>query len=206
MPSDRPKYVKPLVMVSLIALAGALAACGSDKTKDDASNATDANLATTSPDAYRKKQQAFADSVLNTAKPVKTVVEQLGKGYEVGPVALRDTIASLAEHTNCFKAGRDKDPYLAGTVSVFAHMAVIGVDLIQVQLSGTKWTSTAGELVNACLDGEMKNWKLDMRYGKPAAYIVQVQFKTDSAALPHVDTAAKVVTKTGKAKAGGKKP
>jgi len=198
MPSNRPKYVrsvKPLVIASLIAVGGMLAACGSEKAKDDAGPAIDPNLAETSPDAYRKKQQEFADSVLNTAKPVKQVVEQLGKGYEVGPVALRDTIASLAQNTKCFQAGRDKDPYLAGTVSIFAHMAVIGVDLMQVQVSGTKWTSAAGELVNACLDGEMKNWKLDMRYGKPAAYIVQVQFKTDTAALPHVDTTAKPVTK-----------
>jgi hypothetical protein len=195
MPSNRPKYVKPLFIASLIALSGALGACGSDKAKDDAPKGIDPNLASSSPDQYRKKQQEFADSVLNTAKPVKSVVEQLGKGYEVGPVALRDTIASLAQNTNCYKAGRDKDPYLAGTVSVFAHMAVIGVDLMQVQLSGTKWTSAAGELVNACLDGEMKKWKLDMRYGKPAPYIVQVQFKTDTAALPHVDTTAKPITK-----------
>ena len=204
MPSNRPKYVKsvkPLVIASLIAVGAMLAACGSEKAKDDAPKGIDPNLAETSPDSYRKKQQEFADSVLNTAKPVKQVVEQLGKGYEVGPVALRDTIASLAQNTKCFKAGRDKDPYLAGTVSIFAHMAVIGVDLMQVQVSGTKWTSPAGELVNACLDGEMKKWKLDMRYGPPAAYIVQVQFKTDTAALPHVDTTAKATTK-----AAAKKP
>jgi hypothetical protein len=201
MPSNRTKHAnhsKLLVIASLIALGGVLAACGNDKAKDDAAPTDDRKLAEASPDAYRKKQQAFADSVLNTSKPVKEVVQQLGKGYEVGPVALRDTLASLAQNTKCFQAGRDKDPYLAGTVSLFAHMAVIGVDLIQVQISGTKWTSAAGELVNACLDSEAKNWKLDMRYGKPAAYIVQVQFKTDTAALPHVDTT--------KAKAAGKKP
>ncbi len=205
MPSNRTNqanHLKPFFIASLIVLGGALAACGSDKAKDDAAAGVDRKLAETSPDAYRKKQQDFADSVLNTSKPVKDVVQQLGKGYEVGPVALRDTIASLAQNTKCFQAGRDKDPYLAGTVSLFAHMAVIGVDLIQVQISGTKWTSPAGELVNACLDSEAKNWKLDMRYGKPAAYIVQVQFKTDSAAMPHVDSA---VSTTGKA-AVKKKP
>jgi hypothetical protein len=187
---------KHLLLCSLIALA----ACGGDKTKDDAGpKAVNANAI--SPDEYRKRQQAFADSVLNASKPVAKVVEQLGKGYAVGPVALRDTIASLAQNTNCFKAGRDTDPYLAGTVSIFAHMAVIGVDLIQVQRSDTKWTSGAGELVNACLDTEAKNWKLDMRYGKPAAYIVQVQFKSDTSMVAKPDTTAK-----GKAKGAPKKP
>ncbi len=185
----------------LISSLFVLAACG-DKTKDDA-GAKASTPAAVSPDEYRKRQQAFADSVLGASKPVAKVVEQLGKGYAVGPVALRDTLASLAQNTNCFKTGRDTDPYLAGTVSIFAHMAVIGVDLIQVQRSDTKWTSAAGELVNACLETEMKKWKLDMRYGKPAAYIVQVQFKTDTAAIPRPDTTPKPAPKT---KTTAKKP
>jgi hypothetical protein len=175
-----------------------LTACGGDKTKDDVA-AKSENPNAISPDEYRKRQQAFADSVLGTTKPVGKVVEQLGKGYAIGPVALRDTIASLAQNTNCFATGRNTDPYLAGTVSIFAHMAVIGVDLIQVQASDTKWTSAAGELVNACLNTEMKNWKLDMRYGKPAAYIVQVQFKSDTAHVPKGDTVVRT-------KAPSKKP
>lgn len=173
---------------ALICSLFALAACGSDKSKDDAA-VTPANPKPMSPDEYRKNQQAFADSVLNTTKPVAKVVQQLGKGYEVGPVALRDTIASLAQGTNCYQTGRKTDPYLAGTVSIFAHMAVIGVDLIQVQTSDTKWTSAAGDLVNACLNTEMKNWKLDMRYGKPAAYIVQVQFRSDTTMPAPADSA-----------------
>ena len=181
MSKTRPTY-------TLIASLFVLAACG-DKSKDDAGSSPPVPAAAESPDQYRKRQQAFADSVINAAKPVTKVVEQLGKGYAVGPVALRDTLASLAQNTNCFKTGRNTDPYLAGTVSIFAHMAAIGVDLIQVQRSDTKWTSAAGELVNACLESEMKNWKLDMRYGKPAAYIVQVQFKSDTAAIPKPDTA-----------------
>ncbi|HEV8409003.1 MAG TPA: hypothetical protein VGQ30_00755 [Gemmatimonadaceae bacterium] len=175
-----PKKLKYALLASLIALA----ACGGDKTKDDANAAKAADPNAISPDEYRKRQQAFADSVLNTTKPSSKVVEQLGKGYKVGSVALRDTIASLAGNTDCFKIGRNTDPYLAGTVSIFAHMAVIGVDLLQVQESGTKWTSAAGNLVNACLSTEMKKWKLDTRYGKPAAYIVQVQFKSDSTFNP----------------------
>ena len=174
--------LKYALLASLIALA----ACGGDKTKDDANSVKPLDPNAVSPDEYRKRQQAFADSVLNTTKPAKDVVQQLGKGYAVGSVALRDTLASLTGNSGCFKIGRNTDPYLAGTVSIFAHMAVIGVDLLQVQESGTKWTSTAGNLVNACLSTKMKDWKLDTRYGKPAAYIVQVQFKSDSSFRPPV--------------------
>ena len=181
---NRLNHLEHVLLCSLFALA----ACGGDKSKDDA-NSKAVNPNAISPDEYRKRQQAFADSVLNTAKPASKVAEQLGKGYAVGSVALRDTIASLAQNTNCFKTGRDTDPYLAGTVSIFAHMAVIGVDLIQVQQSGTKWTSAAGDLVNACLDTEAKKWKLDMRYGKPAAYIVQIQFRSDTSMIPKQTTA-----------------
>jgi hypothetical protein len=191
--------LKHVLMCSLFALGAFSGACGGDKTKDDADKKS-ADPNAVSPDQYRKRQQAFADSVLGASKPVAKVVEALGKGYAIGPVALRDTIASLAQASNCFQTGRNTDPYLAGTVSIFAHMAVIGVDLIQVQRSGTSWTSTAGELVNACLDTESKKWKLDMRYGKPAAYIVQVQFKSDTT-LAKPDTA-----KAGKTKTATKKP
>lgn len=183
----------------LIASFVALAACGGDKTKDDADPKT-ADRSAVSPDQYRKRQQAFADSVLGTSKPVAKVVEALGKGYAVGSVPLRDTIASLAQASNCFKTGRASDPYLAGTVSMFAHMSVIGVDLIQVQRTGTTWTSPAGDLVNACLDTEAKKWKLDMTFGKPAAYIVQVQFKSDSTLPMKPDTAPAGKAKTAPAK------
>jgi hypothetical protein len=174
---------KHLALCTLLILA---AACSGDKPKDDADAANPAKAAV-SPEQYRKSQQAFADSVFNSTKPAAQVAQSLGKGYAVGPVALRDTIASLAVASNCFKTGRTTDPYLQGTVSVFAHMAVIGVDLVQVQES--KWTSAAGDLVNACLNLAMKNWKLGATFGKPAAYIVQVQFKSDSSAL--ADTLAK---------------
>ena len=195
--SNRSTPRKHVLLWSLFALAACVGACGGDKTKDDASSKA-VNPNAVSPDEYRKRQQIFADSVLNAAQPAAKVAEQLGKGYAVAPVALRDTIASLAQGTNCFKTGRDTDPYLAGTVSIFAHMAVIGVDLIQVQQSGTSWTSRAGDLVNACLDTEAKKWKLDMRYGKPAAYIVQLQFKSDTSMIPKPDTApaAKAKSKT----------
>jgi len=160
----------------LLCLVFALASCGGDREAGETNSKTAAPDAM-SPDQYRRRQLAVADSVLNESTPVAQVVERLGDGYAVGPAALRDTIARLAHSTNCFKAGHDTDPYLAGTVSILARMAGAGIDLIQVWRSYTRWTSRAGELVNACFDSEAKKWKLDMRYGKPAAYIVQVQFK-----------------------------
>ena len=187
--------LKRVLLCSLIALA----ACGGDKTGGDADSKAAAKPI--SPDEYRKRQQAFADSVLNTTKPAAKLVEQLGKGYAIGSVALRDTIATLARLTDCFKTGRDTDPYLAGTVSVFVHMSVIGADLINVQ--ETNWTSKAGDLVTACLNLAMKKWKLDPVFGKPAAYIVQVQFKTDASMIPKPDTAAPAKPKSAPAK---KKP
>jgi hypothetical protein len=104
---------------------------------------------------------------------------------------IASTVAILAGNSGCFKTGRMNDPYLAGTVSIFAHMTVGGVDLFQVQASETKWTSAAGELVNACLGTEMKEWKADPKFGPPAAYIVQVQFRTDTSAIPKPGVAKK---------------
>jgi len=161
--------VKRMLVLSLLALA----ACGRDKAKD-AEQAAKANQV--SPDEYRKKQTAFADSVLNAASPAKVVVEKLGKGYEVGSVRMRDTVATLAgNQTKCFENGKKADPYLAGTVSFFVHMNVTGSDVITVQDS--KWTSSAGNIVEACLNEAARPWKLDASFGRPAAYIVQVQFK-----------------------------
>lgn len=182
-------HVKRVLLYSAFALtACGGSTCGGDKTKDDASSKASVPANALSPDDYRKRQQAFADSVINASKPALKVVEALGKGYAVGSVSLRDTLAALAQASNCFQIGRRTDPYLAGTVSIFAHMATIGVDLIQVQRSGTTWTSGAGDLVNACFDTEMKKWKLDWSFGKPAAYIVQVQFRSDMNLMPKPDT------------------
>jgi hypothetical protein len=168
--------VKRLMMLSLLVLA----ACGGDKKKDDdeaedvkksGSPAGEVSVAD-----YQKKQAAFADSVLNASKPAKALVEKLGKGYDVGSVRLRDSVAFLAgSKTQCFQKARKEDPYLAGTVSMFVHISVIGSDVVRVQESS--WTSIAGNLVDACLNTEAKNWKFDPTFGKPAAYIVQVQFK-----------------------------
>ncbi len=107
-------------------------------------------------------------------------MEQLGEPYTVGSDALRDTIATLAESTNCFEVGRNTDPYLAGTVNIMARMTPAGTDLVRVLAANTRWTSAAGDLVNACLNSAMKKWKLAARYGTPAGYVVQVQFRTDT--------------------------
>lgn len=165
---------KRLMVLSLLALA----ACSGDKTKDDAND--DTAKAALNPNVsvadYQKRQAAFADSVLNSAAPAKDVAIKLGKGYDVGSLHLRDSVAFLAgQKSKCFQLGRDTDPYLAGTISMFVHMSVIGSDVVRVQES--KWTSAAGNLVDACLNKEAQKWKFDATFGKPAAYIVQVQFK-----------------------------
>jgi hypothetical protein len=160
-----------LMFLSLVALT----ACGNDKTKDDDVAAKTKAPAPQSPDDYRKQQMAFADSVLNESSPPAAVARKMGKGYEVGSTRLRDTVAVIAQKTDCFATARKSDPYLAGTVSFWVNMSVIGSDNVQVQES--KWTSAAGNIVDACLNGQSKSWKFDATFGKPAAYIVQVQFK-----------------------------
>jgi hypothetical protein len=167
--------VQSLLISSLLLLA----ACRSDRANDEA-DPKQAGARALSPDQYRQRQQVIADSVLAAARPVEKIVEQLGTGYAVGPDALRDTITTLAQHASCFGNGRNTDPYLAGVVNIVARMTATGTDLVRVQTINTRWTSAAGDLVNACLNSEMKKWKLDARYGTPAGYIVQVRFKSDT--------------------------
>jgi hypothetical protein len=153
----------------------AAVACSKPKDKDDPETLAAKDPRTLPPDVYRKKQQLFADSVLNAASPAKDVASKLGKGYEVGATTLRDTIAVLANKSECFAQGRGIDPYLAGTVSAQVHMSVIGSDMISV--AKAEWTSDAGNIVTACLNEKMRSWKFDPLYGKPATYVVQVQFR-----------------------------
>ena len=174
--------LKRLMLFSFVAiatLASASACSKKDKAKDDDAPTT----AAAEPDEnkaaldYRTRQQGFADSVLNASSSAKTVAEKLGKGYGVGSTRLRDTVALLVAGSkeDCFKAGHNTDPYLAGTVSFFVNIGVIGSDIVRVQDS--KWTSAAGNIVDACLNKQAQSWKFDGTFGKPAAYIVQVQFK-----------------------------
>ena len=165
----------PVLFCSLFALA----ACASEKSRDGVASAATAM----SPAEYHRRQQAFADSVLRAAKPAAAIVEQLGEGYAVGSAALRDTIAALARQSDCFRTGRRNDPYLAGAVNIVVNMTRTGADRVQVQEA--KWTSKAGDMVNVCLNQAMKGWKLGRvaKFGGPAGYIVQVQFKSDSLAV-----------------------
>ena len=160
-----------VVMFSVLVLA----ACGRDG-QSEAADPPDRTPAALSPDQYRQRQQGIADSLLATARPVEKVVEALGQSYAVGPDALRDTIAALAQGTSCFETGRNTDPYLAGTVNIMARMTPDGTNLVRVLAANTRWTSAAGDLVDACLNTEMRRWKLDAHYGKPAGYVVQLQF------------------------------
>jgi hypothetical protein len=158
----------------------ALAACGGgDKSKDDDTAAAQAKIRASalSPEDYRIKQKAFADSVLNTTTSTKAIVERLGKGYEIGSTRMRDTVAMLSadKKTDCFGVGRKIDPYLAGTVTFWVNMNLLGSDVITVQEA--KWTSPAGNAVIACLNQAAKTWKFDPTFGKPTKYMVQVQFK-----------------------------
>jgi hypothetical protein len=156
-----------------------LAACRGDNANDEA-DPKRASSGALSPDQYRQRQQVIADSLLGAARPVEKIVEQLGTGYAVGSEGLRDTVTALTRNTDCFSNGRNTDPYLAGVVNIVARMTAAGTDLVRVQTTTTRWTSAAGDLVNACLNSAMRKWRLDARYGTPAGYIVQVRFKPDT--------------------------
>ena len=160
-----------------IVFALAAAACGGDSKDAPSLAASGAPSPTLSPDAYRKAQQQYADSVLNVTQNSAAIVKRLGKEYQVGSVRLRDSIAALSAKTGCFANGRSSDPYLAGTVSFYLFMSVVGSNVVRVQEDATQWTSQAGNIVNSCLNIAAKDWKFDSSFGTPAAYITQVQFK-----------------------------
>ena len=163
--------------VVMMLLLVVVTACGRER-RGESADPPDGTTAL-SPDQYRQRQQAIADSLLASARPVEKVVEELGQSYTVSPDAMRDTIVALAQGTNCFEAGRNTDPYLAGIVNIMARMTPAGTDLMRVLAANTRWTSAAGDLVNACLNTEMRRWKLDARYGRPAGYVVQVRFSAE---------------------------
>lgn len=162
------------VLIAMGAICAA--ACGGD-VSDKAAATTGSGASAMSADDYRKAQERIADSVLSELKGADQVVRDLGMDYEVGGDRLRDSIAVLATRSNCFLDGRKSDPYLAGTVSFHISMSTAGTDAIQVQENATKWTSTAGNIVNSCLNLAARDWKFDTSFGKPASYIAQVRFK-----------------------------
>jgi hypothetical protein len=165
-----------------LAATFALVACGGDKVKpDDAAATADAALTPEQKEAkqaldYQKKQSAFADSVLGNAKSAVEVAKKYGANVQVGTVQMRDSITKyVSNNPQCFKSGRDLDPYLAGTVTFYVHMSVIGSDVIRVQTS--EWTSQAGNAVDKCFNEITPKWKLPMGMAKQGQYMLQVQFK-----------------------------
>lgn len=179
------KLLRPFALLAVFALA-----CTGDKDPKPVADAGGGPVPTpadTNADAYRKKQQAYADSVLNKASSAKQIVDKLGgKNYDVGSVRLRDTLAVLASKADCHAAGRKSDPWLAGTVSFYTFMSVVGTNVIRVQES--QWTSAAGKAVDDCLNAAAKTWKLDSSFGPPKEYITQVQFKAADAPATKADT------------------
>ncbi len=165
--------------LTLLITAGVVAtavACGGDSAPAGGT-ANGAPSPAVSPDEYRKAQERYADSVLNATVTAQQIVSKLGKDYKVGSVRLRDSLAALAEKSGCFLDGRKSDPYLAGTVSFYVFMSVVGSNVVRVQEDITTWTSPAGNIVNSCLNLAAKNWKFDVTYGAQGSYITQVQFK-----------------------------
>ena len=169
-----------LTRTALIAVL-ALAACGGDKVQPADSSAASAALTPEQEEAksvaeYKKRQAAFADSVLKTVTPTTKLVEKYGKEFAVGSLKMRDTLlAYIAKSPQCYQDGKGVDPYLAGTVTFYIHMSVVGSDIARVQES--QWTSQAGNITDKCFNEAGRNWKFPMGMAKQGKYILQVQFK-----------------------------
>lgn len=160
----------------VVAMSTAVAACGGGDSKEPpAANAGPSP--NVSPDEYRAAQKRYADSVLNAASTAQDYVKKAGGDYAVGSVRMRDSLAVLSSKSGCYLKGRESDPYLAGTVSFYVFMSVVGSNVVRVQEDATTWTSAAGNIVNACLNLAAKDWKFDPTFGKQGSYITQVQFK-----------------------------
>jgi hypothetical protein len=159
----------------------ALAACSGEKVQPADTGAADAHLTREQQEAksiadYKKRQAAFADSVLQTVTPTAKIVEKLGKQYAVGNVKMRDALLAYVGKTpQCYRDGKGVDPYLAGTVSFYIHMSVVGSDVVRVQES--QWTSPAGNITDKCFNDAARQWKFEMGIAKQGHYILQVQFK-----------------------------
>ncbi len=171
-----------LTLLSLLAIA-AVSACSGEKVKPEGAEA-DSSLTPEQRDAkhaaeYAKKQQAFTDSVLSSATSAAEIAKKNGPGVEVGSVQLRDSLVkAVAAAPQCIAHGRDADPYLAGTVTFYIHMAVTGSDVVRVQES--QWTSQAGAIADKCFNEAATKWKFPMGTSKPGKYLLQVQFKPEA--------------------------
>ncbi len=168
-----------LTTLSLLA-ALSLAACGGDKVQPEGEGA-DSALTPEQREAksvaeYQKRQASFADSVLGNAKSATEVAKGYGKEVQVGSIQMRDSLMKYVEASpQCFKNARDVDPYLAGTVTFYIHMSVVGSDVVRVQTS--EWTSQAGTMADKCLTEAATKWKFPMGMAKQGQYVLQVQFK-----------------------------
>lgn len=157
-----------------------LAACKGEKVQPSDSGA-EATITPEQKEAkaaleYKQRQAVFADSVLRSAPSTTELTREFGKEYTVGTVAMRDSlVAWIGKTPKCYADGKDVDPYLAGTVTFFIHMAVTGSDVIRVQTSN--WTSQAGNITDKCLTDSARNWKYPMGVAKQGRYLLQVQFK-----------------------------
>ena len=169
-----------LTRITLLALL-AISACSRDKVNPADTSGAEAALTPEQQEAksaedYKKRQAAFADSVLQTVTPTTKIVERLGKGVAVGSLVLRDSLLTfVAKAPQCFQNGKGVDPYLAGTVTFFIHMSVVGSDVVRVQES--RWTSQAGNITDKCFNDAARLWKFGMGVSKPGGYILQVQFR-----------------------------
>lgn len=171
-----------LIRLSTLSLLATLtlAACGGDKVQPDGEGAnstlTDEQREAKSAEDYKKRQASFADSVLGNARSVTDVAKGYGKEIQVGSVQMRDSLMKYVEASpQCFKNARDVDPYLAGTVTFYIHMSVVGSDVVRVQTS--EWTSQAGNMADKCLTEAATKWKFPMGMAKQGQYVLQVQFK-----------------------------
>ncbi len=170
--------ISRLTTLSLVALLAT--ACRGDKVQPDGaaadSSLTEEQKAVKGAEEYRQKQAAFADSVLGHARSATEVAESYGKGVQVGTVQMRDSLLKFVQATpQCFKNGRDVDPYLAGTATFYIHMSVVGSDVVRLQKG--EWTSQAGMIVEKCFNDVAPKWKFPMGMAKQGQYVLQVQFK-----------------------------
>lgn len=196
-----------------LVLVFAAAACSGEKVKPEGEEAKSAltpeELEARKAAEYQKKQSAFTDSVLKNASSAAEIAKKNGADVTVGSLPMRDSLVKyVAASPQCVAAGREIDPYLAGTVSFYVHMSVVGSDVVRVQSS--EWTSPAGNVVDKCFTEAATKWKFPMGMAKQGKYILQVQFKPqDKAAQATIDVSkAKADSAAAKATKGAaaKKP
>lgn len=165
-------HMNRLTVLTIVALLAT--ACRGDKVRPEDE---DANLTPEQRvEAYRRRQAEFADSVIGNAKPAAEVAKGFGEDAKVGSDVMRDSLVKYVDaNPQCFKSGRDIDPYLAGVATFYIHMNPAGSDVVRVQTS--EWTSQAGNVVDKCFNEITPKWKFPMGMAKQGQYLIQLQFK-----------------------------